>query len=113
MASGIDVSKYSETVVEGLIQAQLDTQLIDYYKLMVSTYVAAKDMDKANESLDKLRRLILMDDSPVVSKDAEVAKLLEEMDNWIVRIDPSTIPLPENRLIEKSKVAPRKRRKPE
>jgi hypothetical protein len=110
MASGIDISKHPDIVVEGLIQAQLDSQLIDYYKLMVSTYVAAKDSDKANDSLEKLKRLIVMDDSPVIDKDAEVRKILDEMDNWKVTIDPSSLSLPDNRLIERKHVSSKKRR---
>ena len=82
-----------------MIQAQLDNQLIDYYKLLVTTYVKAGDVAQANSALDKMRRLILMDFSVVVSKEDEVAQILDEMDNWIVRVDPSTIPVAQNRLI--------------
>lgn len=85
-----------------MIEAQLDSHLIDYYKLVVSAQVKAGD-SSATDTLDKLRKLILMDYSHSVDKQAEIMKLLEEMDTWKVTVDPKSIKLPPNRLIRRKK----------
>mgnify|MGYP000908495603 FL=1 len=87
MASGIDLSKYSEHVIEGLIDAQLDSQLIDYYKLLINVKSRAGDSDGANECLERLKRIIIMDDAPVITKMDHINALLDDMDNWKVTVD--------------------------
>lgn len=87
MASGIDLSKYSEHVIEGLVDAQLDSQLIEYYKLLINVKSRTGDSDGANECLERLKRIILMDSAPVITKNDYINALLDDMDDWKVTVD--------------------------
>lgn len=108
MASGIDIDKHPAHIVEGLIDAQLDSYLIDYYKLLVQTFIKAGDADNANSSLEKLRKLILMDYSSTIDKKTAQMQLLADMDNWKVEVDIKSLRLPQNRLVRRK---PKKKKK--
>lgn len=118
MASGIDLSKYSEHVIEGLIDAQLDSQLIDYYKLLINVKSRAGDSDGANECLERLKRIIIMDDAPVVTKMDHINAILDDMDNWKVTVDLKQFRrYTNNKLIRRktplvNEPAPRRKRRP-
>lgn len=103
MVSGVDVSKYDPLVVEGLVKAQLDSQLIDYYKLVVQTNAAFGDVENAKANLERLLKLIYMDDSETKTKTDKLVDYLEEVSTWNITIDTRSIELPNNRLIPKKK----------
>lgn len=105
MASGIDISDKLPHVVQGMVRAQLDFQLIEYYKLLVQLHIENKNFETANEILNKLFGLITMTEAPAAeSKQDELNRALENMDNWIVEIDPTSLTLPKDKLMLKSQI---------
>lgn len=110
MVSGIDITKYSKNVIEGMIAAQLDIQLIEYHKLMSQLLVQTGNAAKAMEHIESLKDLIFMTDTEKVSIDDNTKKLLEDMDKWIIRIDPKSIPMPQNKLVLRPEYRKKKKR---
>ncbi len=101
MASGIDIEDKPRRIIDGMISAQLDINLIEYHKLMATLSMQGNNAQKANEHMESLRDLIFLKDDTVVPIEAKITKLLDEMDNWVVRILPESIPMPQDKLILK------------
>ena len=108
MASGVDISNKLPAVVSGMINAQLDFQLIEYYKLLVTLHIQQRNFEAAKRALDKMLSIIAMEipGSTVKeeSKQEEFERALRDMDNWVVEIDTSTLTLPQDKLILKSQL---------
>lgn len=101
MASGISIDDKPDHLIEGLLSVRLDNQLIEYHKLMATLATQLQDADKANKHAKELLNLILMVEDKEPSIEDNTKKLLKEMDNWTVRIDPKSLPLPQDKLILK------------
>ena len=104
MASNINIEGLSDLVIDGLAQAQLDFQLIDYYKLLVTSFIQAGKGDAASEYLSKLGSLITMTKDESVSKAEEMASILDGLEKMVVEIDVSSLSLPQNALILKDEI---------
>jgi len=104
MASGIDLSKYSEHIVNALVSAQLDSDLADYYKLIATSFCQAGDFTKAQKYIDKFIELMIpeMGDTIKAKEDA-MAKELEDMDSWLLKIDTASLPEPKGLILRNGK----------
>lgn len=103
MASGINIENKPDNVVLGLAKAQLDFQMIEYYKLLVSTHVSSGNIEAANEALSRLFALINMEDTSgsTMSKQERMMKDVADIENMEVSIVKGSLPLAQHRLIER------------
>lgn len=112
MASGVDVKNCPPRLLSGLIQTQLDNDLAEYYKFMAMLFAIGKDFKKANEFVDKYKGIVFPEaehsDSNYLEK---VGKILEDMDNWVVEIDKSSLPMPKGRVLRPKPLEPRPKKR--
>ena len=91
-----------------MINAQLDFQLIEYYKLLVTLHIQQQNFEAAKKALDNMLSIIAMETPGSTvkeeSKQEEFERALRDMDNWVVEIDTSTLTLPQDKLILKSQL---------
>jgi hypothetical protein len=102
MASGVDIQHKPKHVQQAILSAQLDNDLIEYYKLLTVTHAISQHFDKATDCLQKLAAVLLpeMQDASG-NKQAVIDSLLAGMDKWVLKIDKDSLPKPTKGLIER------------
>lgn len=105
MAQGIDISKYESQpqVVDGLIRAQQDLQTIQMLNTIAMAKAVTKDAEGFKKTIDELWKLIHYQDVGEEKKMQSIEEQLDELGTFLVQIDPSTIPVAQDRLIPRTK----------
>lgn len=102
MASGVQLDKVAPHVLSGMIHAQLDNDLAEYYKLMAILFAIGRDSAKAQECVNKYIGLKIPEMGDIDAKYKEkVQKILDDMDGWLLQIDKSSLPPPKGRILRK------------
>ncbi len=92
MASGINVEGLDSRVLIGLSKAQLDFQLMEYYKLLATLHIQSKNVDEANKALRNYWNLIHMIDPESPSdREQEMIEMAKNLDKLHVSIDPECL----------------------
>ena len=92
MASGINVEGLSDKVIIGLSKAQLDFQLMEYYKLLATLHIQSKNVDEANKALKNYYNIIHMLDPDIQSdREKEMIEMAKNLDKLHVSIDPECL----------------------
>lgn len=102
MASGIDIEGKPEHIVAGLIRAQQELQIISLMRTVLEAKALAHDSEGFKKTVDEIVALIYCQNKEE-NMTKSIEEQLEELGKFVVQIDPSTIPVAQDRLIPRKK----------
>lgn len=110
MASGVDITKYQDHIVAAMVNAQLDSDLSDYYKLLATSYCQAGDFGKAQECINKFVSISIPEMGGAIKhKEESMAKELEDMEDWLLKIDTKSLPKPKGLRLKNGKTVKKRK----
>lgn len=100
MASNINFPQDNNNVTFGLIKAQQELEMISLCKTLILANAILKNDKKTNELVNQVLNLIYFEDDHNKVSDSD-ANLLSQIRNMAFRIDTSSIPMEQDKLVRK------------